>query len=276
MSREKKRFFTFLGGILLLALAGMASLASNSEAAIEEPAKKDSVVKRKEIEVEKGEVFDSIRGRRIPYALFRPKLKSKDTDSIRLVIFSHGYGANYPRNYLNYSYLTKRLAREGFWTLSIQHELEGDSLIPQSGIMQVVRMPFWIRGEANILFVLNHFKEQNPQLRIMSVDLIGHSNGGDMSVLTAKEHPDLIRKVITLDHLRMPLPVCSNPQFASLRSMDKTADAGVLPPVELCDSFGIRVIQLKNITHNQMNDEGTRKQKKQINNYIQKILEDRL
>ncbi|MNR48815.1 hypothetical protein D3C85_1681010 [compost metagenome] len=74
----------------------------------------------------------------------------------------------------------------------------------------------------------------------------------------------------------MPLPVCSNPQFASLRSMDKTADDGVLPPVALCDSFGIRVIQLKNITHNQMNDEGTRKQKKQINNYIQKILEDRI
>lgn len=276
MNKERKRFFAFLGGVLLLGLAGMASLASNSEDSIAEPAQKDSVAKRKEIEVEKQEVFDSIRDRRIPYALFRPKLNPKTPDSIRLVIFSHGYGANYPRNYLNYSYLTKRLAREGFWVLSIQHELEGDSLLPQSGIMQVVRMPFWTRGEANILFVLNHFKQLNPQLRILSVDLIGHSNGGDMSVLTAKDHPALIRKVITLDNLRMPLQLCSNPQFSSLRSTDKTADEGVLPPVELCDSLGIRVIQLKNITHNQMNDEGTRKQKKQINNYIQKILEDRL
>lgn len=276
MSRERKRFLVVLSGILLLALAGMASLASRSEKASASTEKKPAM-KRKEITVEKSEVYDSIRNRRIPYALFRPKTTSKKTpDSIRLVIFSHGYGSNYSLNYLNYSYLTKRLAREGFWTLSIQHELAGDSLIPQTGIIQVVRMPFWKRGEANILFVLNHFRESNPQLKIQSVDLIGHSNGGDMSVLTARDHPELIRKVITLDNLRMPFPLCSSPQFASLRSTDKTADEGVLPTVLSCDSLGIQIIQLKNITHNQMNDEGTRKQKKQINKYIQEILEDRL
>lgn len=275
MSRERKRFLVVVSGILLLALAGMASLASRSEKTTE-PSKKKEAVKRKEITVEKFEIYDSIRGRRIPYALFRPKRAPGDSDSIRLVIFSHGYGANYPRNYLNYSYLTKRLAREGFWTLSIQHELEGDSLIPQTGIIQVVRMPFWKRGEENILFVLNHFRETNPELVIQSLDLIGHSNGGDMSVLTARDYPGLIRKVITLDNLRMPFPLCANPQFSSLRSTDKTADAGVLPVAASCDSLGIRIIQLKSITHNQMNDEGTRKQKKQINTYIQKILEDRI
>jgi hypothetical protein len=37
-----------------------------------------------------------------------------------------------------------------------------------------------------------------------------------------------------------------------------------------------QIIQLKRTTHNQMNDEGSRRQKKQINSYIQKILEDRL
>lgn len=275
MSQERKRFFVVLGGILLLALAGIASLASGTERPVESSKKKDAA-KRKEITVEKFEIYDSIRGRRIPYALFRPSIKPGDSDSIRLVIFSHGYGSNYPRNYLNYSYLTKRLAREGFWTLSIQHELEGDSLIPQSGMIRVVRMPFWKRGEENILFVLNHFRESNPQLVIESVDLIGHSNGGDMSVLTARDHPALIRKVITLDHLRMPFPLRSYPQFASLRSTDKTADEGVLPEAALCDSLGIRIIPLKNITHNEMNDEGTRKQKKQINTYIQKMLEDRM
>jgi len=159
--------------------------------------------------------------------------------------------------------------------LSIQHELEGDPLLPTFGIMQIVRMPFWSRGEANILFVLNHFKELNPNLKISSVDLIGHSNGGDMSVLTAKDHPELIRKVITLDNLRMPIPTISKPQFSSLRSIDKTADSTVIPSEEVCLTCGINIIQLKKTTHNQMNDEGSRKQKKQINNYIQKILEDR-
>lgn len=228
------------------------------------------------IQIEKYEVFDSVRNRLIPYALYSPKFKENKRDSIHLVIFSHGYGSNYSRNYLNYSYLTKRLARAGFWTVSIQHELLGDPLIPKQGIAQVVRMPFWIRGEENILFVLNDFRKKHPDLKISSVDLVGHSNGGDMSVLTAKDHPGLIRKVITLDHLRMPIPTGSKTQFSSLRSIDKVADSLVIPSKEICLHCGIRIIQLKKITHNEMNDEGSRKQKKQINQYVQKILENRL
>ncbi|WP_341906602.1 alpha/beta hydrolase [Fluviicola taffensis] len=270
MKRRKNRFYTVLVGVFILTIGGLASLSSEEPASI---SSNNTRNKRYGIRIEKFQVFDSIRNRLIPYALYSPKMKG---DSIRLVIFSHGYGSNYSKNYLNYSYLTKRLAEEGFWTLSIQHELEGDSLIPTFGIIQIVRMPFWIRGEANILFVLNHFKESNPNLKIRSIDLIGHSNGGDMSVLTAKDHPELIRKVITLDNLRMPIPNVSKPQFSSLRSTDKMADSTVIPPEEVCLNCGIKIIQLKRTTHNQMNDEGSRKQKKQINNYIQKILEDRL
>lgn len=275
MKGRKNRFYTVLVGILVLTIAGFASLSSEYET-VSPVSSTNKKNKRYEIRIEKYEVFDSIRNRLIPYALYAPELKKGTVDSIRLVIFSHGYGSNYSKNYLNYSYLTKRLAREGFWTLSIQHELEGDPLIPTMGIIQVVRMPFWIRGEANILFVLNDFKKTYPELIIRSVDLIGHSNGGDMSVLTAKNHPELIRKVITLDNLRMPIPNVSKPQFSSLRSVDKTADSTVIPPKEICIACGIKIIQLKKTTHNQMNDEGSRKQKKQINGYIQKILEDRL
>jgi hypothetical protein len=61
-----------------------------------------------------------------------------------------------------------------------------------------------------------------------------------------------------------------------LRSSDKTADLGVIPSTEMCDSLGIQIIQLRRIPHNEMNDEGSRRQKKQINRYIRKILEDRL
>jgi hypothetical protein len=252
-----------LGGIFLLIITAFASMSSDNEPI------------STEIRIETFEVLDSVRNRLIPYALYSPEVKTKPVDSIRLVIFSHGYGSNYSRNYLNYSYLTKRLAKTGFWTLSIQHELLGDPLIPKEGNIQVVRMPFWIRGEENILFVLKDFREKHPDLNISSIDLIGHSNGGDMSILTAKDHPELIRKVITLDHLRMPIPHVSKPQFSSLRSTDKTADSLVIPSEEICSKNGIKIIQLKQITHNEMNDEGSRKQKKQINQIIQKILEDR-
>jgi hypothetical protein len=263
MKRRRNRFYVVLSGIFVLTITAFASMSSEYEAV------------STDIRIETFEVLDSVRNRLIPYAVYSPGPKEKVKDSIRLVIFSHGYGSNYSRNYLNYSYLTKRLAKSGFWAVSIQHELLGDPLIPKEGIMQVVRMPFWIRGEENILFVLNDFKKKFPELKIRSVDLIGHSNGGDMSVLTAKDHPQLIRKVITLDHLRMPIPRISKPQFSSLRSTDKAADSLVIPSKETCSALGITIIQLKKITHNEMNDEGSRKQKKQINQYIQKILEDR-
>lgn len=263
MRRRKNQFYLVLAGILVLTIVGFASMSSGYE------------VVSTEIRIDKYEAFDSTRNRLVPYALYAPEF-TEQPDSIRLVIFSHGYGANYPINYLNYSYLTKRLARIGFWTLSIQHELVGDSLIPQSGIMQVVRMPFWKRGEANILFVLNDFRKKHPGISIRSIDLIGHSNGGDMSVLTAKDHPELIRYVITLDHLRMPIPHLSTPRFASLRSADKTADSLVIPEKRICLNCGITIIPLKHTTHNQMNDEGSRRQKKEINRYIQKILESRM
>ena len=263
MKRRKNRFYVVLSGIFVLTITAFASMSSEYETV------------STDIRIETFEVVDSGRNRISPYALYSPVVKEPVKDSIRLVIFSHGYGANYSRNYLNYSYLTKRLARSGFWTLSIQHELLGDPLIPKEGIIQVVRMPFWVRGEENILFVLKDFKKKFPELKISSVDLIGHSNGGDMSILTAKDHPELIRKVITLDHLRMPVPRVSKPQFSSLRSTDKVADSLVIPSKEDCSKYGIQIIQLKKITHNEMNDEGSRKQKKQINQYIQKILENR-
>lgn len=264
MKQKRNRFYVALAGILVLTIIAFASMSSDYESV------------STKIQIEKYEVFDSVRNRLIPYALYSPKFKENKRDSIHLVIFSHGYGSNYSRNYLNYSYLTKRLARAGFWTVSIQHELLGDPLIPKQGIAQIVRMPFWIRGEENILFVLNDFRKKHPNLKISSVDLVGHSNGGDMSVLTAKDYPGLIRKVITLDHLRMPIPTGSKTQFSSLRSTDKVADSLVIPSKEICLHCGIRIIQLKKITHNEMNDEGSRKQKKQINQYVQKILENRL
>jgi len=222
------------------------------------------------ITVDTLEFFDSIRTRRIPYALFKPE---KETgQNIKLIIFSHGYGANYPLNYLNYSYLTKKMAQKGYWVLSIQHELPGDSVLPRSGDMQAVRMPFWKRGEENIMVVLNDFKRLHPNIEIHSIDLVGHSNGGDMSVLTAKKHPELFRKVITLDHLRMPVPLVKTPTFSSLRSSDKHADEGVLPDKAQQKDLGIKVIQLKNITHDEMNDGAPAKKKKKIAKTVVQLL----
>ena len=190
----------------------------------------------------------------------------------KLVLFSHGYAENIPGANKGYSYLTKKLASKGYFVVSIQHELPTDDLIPKTGIPQVVRRPNWERGAENILFVLNELKKINPDLDYKHLILIGHSNGGDMSVLFAHKYPDLVDKIISLDNRRMELPRTSHPKIYSLRSSDQPADEGVLPTVAEQEKFGITIIKLPNTIHNVMSDRGNKKQKREINDYVMRFL----
>jgi pimeloyl-ACP methyl ester carboxylesterase len=60
------------------------------------------------------------------------------------------------------------------------------------------------KGEANILFVLNQLKQLQPNADHRDLTLLGHSNGGDIAMYFAKEHPELVSKIVTLDNLRVP------------------------------------------------------------------------
>lgn len=258
-----KRFLISVGAIVLTLIG---TLAFVTEDKVEE--KVPSVLKNYKVSVQLENWMDSTRMREIPVAFFLPR-KFEDSTKVNLVIFSHGYGANYPKNYTNYSYLTKRLASSGYWVLSIQHELKNDSLLPKTGEVQVVRKPFWERGMQNILFVIEQFKREFPGVKIKRISAIGHSNGGDMSVYTAQKYPELFQQVITLDHLRVAIPRTGKTKFTTLRSSDQQADPGVLPVSNLTT---IKVIQLKKIGHNEMNDEGSRKQHKMINKLVLRAL----
>jgi predicted dienelactone hydrolase len=154
-------------------------------------------------------LFDTIRNRKIPLAVYRPTRDSRINNQ-KIIIFSPGYGQNKGGDYLNYSYLTQYLASKGYFVASIQHELPSDSLILLTGIPQVVRLPFWERGTDNILFVINELKRCNPELDFKHITLIGHSNGADMTALFPQKYPGIVDKVITLDNRRMALPRTSN------------------------------------------------------------------
>lgn len=214
-------------------------------------------------------LFDQSRNREIPVAFYKPQI-----DSPKIVIFSHGYGRNEGGHYLYYSYLTEYLASKGYFVVSIQHELPTDSLIPSSGIPQIVRRPFWERGADNILFVIEGLKKSNPELNFRHVTLIGHSNGADMSAFFPEKYPNIIDKLITLDNRRMPLPRTNNPKVYSLRSSDQPADEAVLPTVDEQRKYGITIIKLPNTIHNDMDDRGNNRQKKEIENYIMTFLND--
>lgn len=210
-------------------------------------------------------LFDSARSRPIPLAIYQPSIRPKKQ---QVVVVSHGYGQNKGGDYLAYSYLTEFLAGKGYFVASIQHELPTDSLIPSAGIPQIVRRPFWERGADNILFVINELKRQYPTLDFRHINLIGHSNGGDMTALFPQKYPGIVDKIITLDNRRMALPRTASPHVYSLRSSDQPADEGVLPTAEEQKQFGIKIITLPNTIHNDMDNSANAEQRKEINQYI--------
>ncbi len=211
-------------------------------------------------------LYDNNRERIIPVAVYQPQ---KITDKTGVVIFSHGYDQNKNINSnRTYSYLTRFLSEKGFYVISIQHELPNDPLLAMDGEFMETRMPNWRRGKENILFTMNEFKKLRPDLNWNGLILIGHSNGGDMSMLFATDFPHTVKKVISLDHRRMIIPRNINLPILTLRGCDYDADPGVLPTEEEQKIYPVRIVKLESITHSDMGENGTREQHDLINRYV--------
>ena len=216
---------------------------------------------------------DNSRQREIPVALFYPD--SAGLKNMDVVIFSHGYGANKGGDYLQYTYLTENLARQGYFVASIQHELPTDSLLPVTGKPQVVRLSNWERGSENIAFVLAALKRDYPALNYARLTLMGHSNGGDMSVLFATLHPDAVNKLITLDQRRFAFPRRNRPAIYSLRSADQPADTGVLPDAAEAQRYKMTIIKLEHTNHNDMDNDANATQRAEVNAWIMKFISEK-
>src|SRR5450755_2735133 len=107
-----------------------------------------------------------------------------------------------------YSFLANVLAARGYLVASIQQDIPSDPpLMTKVGQPYVGRREVYLRCEANILFVLGEMQKRQPNADYDHLTLVGHSNGGDVSMYVAKQHPELVSKVITLDNLRVPFVV---------------------------------------------------------------------
>lgn len=185
-----------------------------------------------------------------------------------VVILNHGYTV------LNteYSFLANALAANGYFVVSIQHDLKSDPPSAQTGNVFDRRKPLWERGSANILYVIKELNHINAHLNLSKVTLIGHSNGGDIAMLFASNHPQLVEKIISLDSLRMPFPRTGQIPILSLRGNDTKADEGVLPPEALLKQLAITIILLPEAKHIDLCDRGSSLIKQQINDLILKFL----
>jgi predicted dienelactone hydrolase len=211
-------------------------------------------------------LVDDARHRPVPVAVYVDVAAS--TPPRKLAIISHGYGG---RN-TDYGFIASYLATHGYYVASIQHEVAGDDPLPTTGNPYDTRKPSWERGVQNILFVVRELKRRRPELDDRHLLLVGHSHGGDTTMLFAREHPELVDAVISLDNRRMPLPRGRRPRILSLRSSDQQADPGVLPSAAEQEAFGIAVVRLPATIHDEMWDGATDAQKREMLRHIDAFL----
>jgi pimeloyl-ACP methyl ester carboxylesterase len=148
-------------------------------------------------------------------------------------------------------------------------------LLTRIGLPYVGRQEVYERGEANILFVLGQLKELQPNADYGRLTLVGHSNGGDISMFCARRHPELVSKVITLDNLRVPFVLSDKLKILSFRSKDPNfkTDPGVLPTAEQAKADGINIVNTK-FQHTDMSDRGPDAVKERIQATLDHFLDD--
>jgi alpha/beta hydrolase family protein len=192
--------------------------------------------------------------------------------TLPVAILNHG---NTVKN-SEYSFLANAFAARGYLVISPQHDLPTDPpMVTKVGELYVGRLPQILRGVANIQFALQEMKKVQPNADYAKVTMVGHSMGGDISMYFAKQHPDEIKKVVTLDNLRVPFLTDGKFKILSFRSKDTqfTADPGVVPAGEECEKAGITVVNTT-FQHNDMRDTGPDTAKLSIEAMLNKFLED--
>ena len=175
-----------------------------------------------------------------------------------------------------YSFLENVLAARGYLVASIQQDLPSDPpLVTKIGLPYVGRLEVYKRGEANILFVLGQLKKMQPNADYNHLTLVGHSNGGDIAMYYAREHPEPVSKVITLDNLRVPFVLNDKMKILSFRSTDPKfkTDPGVLPTPDVAKAEGIDIVKTP-YQHTWMSDRGPSEAKKTIQAALDKFLGD--
>jgi hypothetical protein len=208
----------------------------------------------------------------VDIAVRRDKEMQANAGMIKLpvAILNHG---NTVKN-TEYSFLANAFAARGYLAISPQHDLPTDPpMVTKVGELYVGRLPQIQRGVDNIHFAIGEMKKIQPNADYAKVTMVGHSMGGDISMYFAKEYPDEIKKVVTLDNLRVPFMTDGKFKILSFRSKDTQfkPDPGVVPDAEQCEKAGITVVDT-GFQHNDMRDTGPETARTSIQTMLDKFL----
>jgi predicted SnoaL-like aldol condensation-catalyzing enzyme len=208
----------------------------------------------------------------VDIAVRRDKEMQANAGMIKLpvAVLNHG---NTVKN-TEYSFLANAFAARGYLAISPQHDLPTDPpMVTKVGELYVGRLPQIQRGVDNIHFAIGEMKKVQPNADYAKVTMVGHSMGGDITMYFAKEYPDEIKKVVTLDNLRVPFLTDGKFKILSFRSKDSQfkPDPGVVPDAEQCEKAGITVVDT-GFQHNDMRDTGPDTAKSTIQTMLDKFL----
>jgi hypothetical protein len=221
--------------------------------------------------------YDASRDNRpvpVSIAVRRDREMQADAGMITLpvAVLNHG---NTVKN-TEYGFLSTVFAMRGYLVISPQHDLPTDPpMVTKPGELYVGRLPQILRGVANIHLALQEMRMVQPNADYAKVTMVGHSMGGDITMYFAKQYPDEVKKVVTLDNLRVPFVTAGKFKILSFRSKDPQfkTDPGVLPTDEECEKAGIQVVKT-DFQHNDMRDTGPDDAKNSIQSMLDKFLVD--
>lgn len=218
------------------------------------------------------DLHDAARNRDVPVEISisrRAELKEKLFGiKPRVALINHGNTVDHRE----YTFLANVLATQGYLVASIQHDLKGDAPLSQQGFPFVGRLPVYERGAENIHFVINEMKTKYyPELDYTKLTMLGHSNGGDISMFFAGNNPELVTKIVTLDNLRVPFLMSGKSRILSFRSRDWKPDPGVVPNDEMCEPAGIELVKT-DFQHTDMSDRGPDTVKDSIRSALERFL----
>ena len=221
--------------------------------------------------------YDASRDNRpvaVDIAVRRDKEMQANAGMIKLpvAILNHGNTVKFTE----YSFLATAFAARGYMAISIQHDLPTDApMVTKVGELYVGRLPQIQRGIANIRFAASEMKNVQPNADYDHLTMVGHSMGGDISMYFAKMYPDQMKKLVTLDNLRVPFMTDGKFKILSFRSKDPVfkTDPGVLPDEEVREKAGITVVQTA-FQHDDMRDTGPDEAKASIQGMLDKFLVD--
>jgi len=220
--------------------------------------------------------YDADRDNRpvaVDIAVRRDKELQADAGMLKLpvAVLNHG---NTVKN-TEYSFLANLMAARGYMVLSIQHDLPTDApMVTKVGEIYVGRLTQIQRGVANIRFAVAQMRNVEPNADYDHLTVVGHSMGGDITMYFAKQYPDEVRKVVTLDNLRVPFATSGKFKILSFRSKDPQfkTDPGVIPSADECEKAGITVVNTA-FQHNDMRDTGSEEAKTSIQGMLDKFLD---